>query len=168
MDQLQRLPENARKFEANGVTYIIHESTTVDGFQELEELRIRAATGDTSTALLSKLQDVYDLMNKGRFADAAVHMYNTIDAGEKIAEKRPHTLLLQLTIFARPIGHDVREWSEELARTWIDDWQKEGIDVADLFSKAGDCLTRFQLASLPSSHSISELGNESESGEAGA
>jgi len=166
MEQLQRLSENARSFEANGKTYIIHESTTADGYQELEELKLRAATGDTAAALLAHMQKVYDLMNKGRLADAAVTMYNAIDSGEKIAEKRRHSLLLQLTIFARPLGHDVREWSEELANTWIDDWQKEGIDVADLFSKAGDCLMRFQLASLPSSPSISDLGNESE-GEAG-
>ena len=166
MDEITRLPETARQFTANGKTFIIHESTTVDGYTALEELKIRAATGDTATALLERLQEVYDLMNKGRFADAAVAMYNTIDAGEKIAAKRPHSLLLQLTIFARPLGHDVREWSEELAMTWIDDWQQEGIDVTDLFSQAGGSLMRFQLASSLNSRNTSEFGNESEEGEA--
>jgi hypothetical protein len=163
MDELTRLPENAKSFMANGKRYIIHESTTVDGFQALEELRIRAATGETAAGLLAQLQEAYNKLNEGKFADASVLLYNTIDAAEKQMEKRRHSLLLQLTIFARPEGHDIREWSEEVADTWLNDFQEEGLDVADLFRSAGDYLMRFQLASMPTSLNIS--GSESENGD---
>ncbi len=161
MQELARLTETQRTFEANGKRYVIHESTTVEGFQVLEELRIRSATGDTAAGLLAQLQEAYKRQNEGKFADASVLLYNAIDAAEKHAERRRHSLLLQLTIFARPEGVDVREWSEETADAWIEDWQTEGIDVADLFRAAGDSLTRFQLASMPTSLTIFEQGNES-------
>lgn len=136
MQEIKRLEENTRAFEANGRKYLVHESLTVDGFQRLEELRVEMETGNTAGDLLKALQKAYNLLNTQKFADAAVTIYNAINIGERINSQKPAAWMLALTLFVRPEGSDAGKWDEQEAENWIKDWNAEGYAVTDLFTLA--------------------------------
>lgn len=141
-EQIQRLTGETRRFEAGGKTYLVHDTLTVDGFQRLEELRVEMEAGNTVGDLLKLTQKAYDACNKNKLADAAVHLYNALNIEERIVEGRPAAWLLALTLFVRPEGADLSRWTEAEAAEWIEDWNKEGYAVSDLFSLAFACRDR--------------------------
>lgn len=162
--EIKRLPENTKSFEAGGRKFIVHDSLTVDGYQMLEELRIRAEIGDTSAGLLKQMQSAYKLLNDGKFADSAVKLYNAIATGERMTEKQYTAWLLILTLFIRPEGSDLAKWDENEASEWLDAWANEKYDSADLFRLAAACQMRYTSGFLSNSPTISE-GESDEAGE---
>lgn len=154
-ETIKRLPENAKSFEADGRKFIVHDTLTTDGFQMLEELRIRAEVGDTSGGLLKNIQKGYGLLNEGKFADAAVVLYNAIATGERLSEKQYSAWMLIVTLFVRPEGSNLSAWNESEAAEWITAWNNEGYASDDLFRLAADSQMRYTLAFAPNSPSIS-------------
>lgn len=145
-EQVQRLTGETRRFEAGGKTYLVHDTLTVDGFQHLEELRVEMEAGNTVGDLLELTKKAYEACNKGKLADTAVHLYNALNIEERIVEGRPAAWLLALTLFVRPEGADRSKWSEVEAAEWIEDWNKEGYAVSDLFALAFACRGRMDTA----------------------
>lgn len=167
MVAIQRLGPDTKRFEAKGRTYIVHESLTVDAFQHLEELRVEMEAGNTTGDLLKLLRTAYEAANKNRLADSAVAIYNALNIGERIIEGRPQAWLLALTLFVRPEGSDLSNWTESDATEWIHDWNEEGYSVADLFTLAYVSRERLDTAFSASFQDTSDAGNESEEGQAG-
>ena len=161
MEQIKRLDENTRAFEANGRRYIVHESLTVEGFQRLEELRVEMETGNTAGDLLKSLQKAYAMLNAQKFADASVTIYNAINIGERIQSGKPPAWLLALTLFVRPEGSDLATWDEQEAESWANDWNAEGYAVADLFTLAFASRLRLDSDFLRNSPVTSDEPNES-------
>lgn len=121
---------------ASGLKYIIHADLTVNGYEKLEELRVEMQAGNTAGEMLKILQDCYDVLNKGKFADASVYLYNAINISERLVDERHPAWLLALTLFARPEGHDLDNWNEQSASEWIADWNEAGYSAAALFKLA--------------------------------
>lgn len=161
MDQIKRLEEGTRAFDAGGRRYIVHEGLTVDGFQMLEELRVEIESGNSAGELLKHCQKTYSLLNAQKFADASVTLYNAINIAERINAGKSPAWLLALTLFIRPEGSDVRAWDEAEAEAWIKDWAEEGFSVADLFTLAIACHSRFDSGFLRSFQDISAEPSES-------
>lgn len=158
--ELKRIPENATTIEAGGTVFTIHSSLSVDGYQWLEELSIESEAGDSAAGMLKNQQAAYKLINEARLADAAVKLYNSIAAGERITEKQYNARLLIFTLFCRPQGSDLTAWNRDEAAVWLDTLNKAGYDSADLFSKA----IGFQLSYLSNSTTSFPTisGNENE------
>ena len=168
VEQLTRLTGDTRRFKAGDRMYQVHESLSVDGFQRLEELRIEMEAGNTIGDLIKLTKQAYELLNKGKMADAAVTLYNAINIEERIIEGRPQAWLLALTLFVRPEGSDLSAWSESEATEWINDWNQEGFAVGDLFTLAFACNNRLDTGFSLNFPDISVNPNESESGAAKA
>ena len=141
-NEVRRLNGSEKRFEAAGKNYIVHETLTVDGFQRLEELRVEMEAGNSVSDMLKLLNKAYDLTNKGRLADASVALYNAINVQERIVQGRPAAWLLALSLFVRPEGADLSRWTEQDAAQWIEDWNSEGLAIADLFNLAFTCNRR--------------------------
>lgn len=163
-EQITRLGAGTRSFEANGRTYIVHESLTVDGFQRLEELRVEIEAGNGVGDMLKLTQKAYDLTNKGKLADAAVALYNCLNVQERINDGRPQAWLLALSLFVRPEGADLSTWTESDAAEWIADWTQEGFAVSDLFNLAYACREQLDTDFLASFPATSTGGTGSDGG----
>jgi hypothetical protein len=166
MLEIKRLKEDTRRFEANGKTYVVHESLTMDAFKIYDELRVEMEAGNTVGDMLGLLKTAYELLNKNKLADAAVCIYNAINVSERIESKRPQAWAYALTLFVRPDGHDLTSWNEADALGWIEDWNAEGYAVDDLFILAVACKSKLDTGFLRSFPDT--LQKESESGQATA
>lgn len=166
MQEVKRLPENARSFQANGKTYIIHELLTLDAYRKLEELRIEIQAGTGPAGVLSLANRAYTALNASKFADASVILYNLINAAEPVAEGRPPLFMLALTLFARPEGSDVTQWNQAEAEEWLKDWNAEGYSASDFFALASSRIIGYTEFFAVSIRDISETANEP-SGSAG-
>lgn len=167
MEEIRRLDEHTRAFDANGRRFIVHDLLTVDGFQRLEELRVEMEAGNTAGDLLKLLQKAYKLLNEQKYADACVVMYNAINIGERINTGKPPAWMMALTLFVRPEGADLSKWDEQEAEQWVSDWNEEGYAAPDLFSLAFASRVRFDSAFQYSSPDTSVGPNESGSAENG-
>lgn len=161
-EEIKTLEPGARSFMANGRKYIVNEQLTLDGFQKLEELRIEVEAGNSAKDMLSLNQKAYAALNAGKNADAAVHLYNSINITERIIEGRSPAWLLSLALFARPEGADLTAWSEAEAETWIQDWKEEGYSARDLFFCLVKLRTEYDNSYSLATPDISSEPNESE------
>lgn len=154
-EEIKHLDASARSFEANGRKYIIYADLTEGLYEKLEEFKIEMSCGNTAGEMLALAQKAYNCLNSHKFADGAVHLYNLINGGESITEKRRRAWALVFTLFVRPEGVPIHEWSQELAEEWLNDFDKEGISAASLFHRATGLLTNFVLDWKPSSQDTS-------------
>ena len=159
MTEAKRLTEGVRSFEAGGVKFIINEHLTVDGFQRLEELRIEVESGNTAAGILSGIGQAVRALQKNDVYTASVCLYNATNAAERIAGKKYPPHLLALTLFVRPEGSDLSQWTETEAAAWIDAWNEEGCSVSDLFTLAFTTLRAFDTGFLPNFPDISAPQN---------
>lgn len=164
-DKIKQIGEKDKVLTgASGTKYIVHSTLTVAGYEKLEELKIQMQVGNSAADLLKMLQVAYDVLNKGKFADTAVHLYNCINIAERIEDDRHPAWLLMLTLFLRPEGSDLAVWDEETAGQWIDDLNAAGYDAAGLFSLASIVTKEYAFFWQHNSHATSTDPNDQEEG----
>lgn len=159
-ETIERLNENTKSFSAGGKKYLVHDSLTADGFQQLEEFRVEIECGNSTADLQKNLQASYALLNQGKMADASVKLYNSINITERVIDGRRPAWLLALTLFIRPEGANLNEWSEPEAESWIKDWTEAGYAIDDLFTIAYACQKKLDSGFLRHFPDISETPGE--------
>lgn len=163
IEQVVRLDENTRAFEANGRRYIVHDMVTADGYAILEELRLEMETGNSAGDLVKLQGKAIGHLQKNNIYDASVCLYNALNISERISTGKPAAWLLQLTLFVRPEGSNIAKWDESEAATWIADWNAAGIGIDSLFFFHNLCLGAYVTAfNLNSQTTSSEPKSESE------
>jgi len=88
-----------KPFVANGKKYVKQTSLTVDEFKEYELLQAHVGFGMDFGSVFNRIKDVYELVNKTKFADAAVKLHNLMTGIADKVEKREHPALLICTLF---------------------------------------------------------------------
>ena len=135
-----------KPFKANGKTYVKSSSLTVDEWKEYELLQAHTGFGMDFGSMMNRLKDIYELVNKTKFADASVKLHNMMTGIADKIEKREHPALMICTLF---LNEDCKreKWSEDVAERKINDWKEEGIDIACFFQLAAALVPEF-LANL--------------------
>ena len=128
--------EKAGGFTANGQKYVIRHSLTISRYEEFEKLQIRVGYGVDFAVLFGNMRKVYDLMNGGKIADAAVTLYNTMENVAQHMDGRENEVLLLCTLFICRPDEDTAIYDEALAKEKIEDWKLEGIDIKFFFRLA--------------------------------
>lgn len=159
--EIKRLPEDTRSFQAGDKKYIVHDLLSFDAYVRLEELEVEILSGNTPRDMTGLLKKAYDCLNTHRFADASVHIYNSLNIGERIQAGKPPAWIMALTLFVRPEGSDLAVWEEAEALQWIEDWNNEGYAPNDLFTLACVCRNRLDIAFAHNSQDISSESSES-------
>jgi len=163
IEQIVRLDENTRAFEANGKRFIVHDMVTAEGYQILEELRLEMETGNSAGDLVKLQGKAIGHLQKNNIYDASVCLYNALNISERINTGRPSAWLLQLTLFVRPEGSNIAKWDESEAATWIADWNAAGIGIDSLFFFHKICLEAYVTAfNLNSPTTLNEQNSENE------
>lgn len=140
--ELRRIDFNKPAIKGvSGKEYKLTSSLNVTRWQEFEKLQNHVGWGLDFSGMMARLKETYELLNKQKFADAAVHIHNTMNGIAKSLENRYHPGLLMCTLFVVYEGEDLTTWSEQDATAKIEDWKD--YEVADFFSLAVNLVNGF-------------------------
>lgn len=126
---------------ASGKKYIVYPSITTCRFEVLETLMVEMENLTSPSGFREESVAVYDLLNKGKFADAAVKQNNIINGVSRIQNGQPHPLLTICSLFICPAEENQAEWSEAEAQEKIKDWA--GVEVDFFLASAKRFLRRY-------------------------
>ncbi len=138
---LKKIDFASGKFQAGDKEYIINQELTINRFKILEELEIEFYYGFTMQEMFQKLKDVWELMDKGKMAQAPVKIHNLMTGVAERVDKREPVMLRICSLFIVTEGEDLTEWSDELASEKINDWKE--YDINDFFSLAASLVPGF-------------------------
>ena len=135
---------NANSFKsASGKEYIVYPSMTVKRFEAFERLQIEMQHSVSMSAFQQEVAEIYELLNKPKFAEASVKTYNLLNGAARIENAQPHPLLLICSLFICPASENQAEWSEAEAAEKIKDWA--GVDIAFFLASAKRLLLRYMI-----------------------
>jgi hypothetical protein len=134
--QVKRIDFNKNSFTAGGVEYFIARSLTVSRFMEFEKYQNHVGFGFSFSEVYEKLTKVYKHLDKNEQNEPRIILHNLLNGIKDKLENRVHPALMMCTLFINEKDEDVSEWNEDIATRKIENWNKEGIDVADFFTLA--------------------------------
>jgi predicted amino acid-binding ACT domain protein len=136
MNEPKKINFSERQFLANGKRYFIATSVSIGRAVYMEEAKIELERGMRVGQTTEGLLKIYDLLNKGKFADAAIECYNRINAVKSFLE-RPMPALRMAACFMNREDEDIKqEMTDELAMSKINDWKAEGLSMDSFFTIA--------------------------------
>lgn len=130
------VPADARTFEAGGKTYHKADSISAQRYGWMERLNIELAYGRNPGELFAGHKRAYELLNKQQFADAAVSIHDQMSGLGKIADGRDHAAVRLTMLFWNYEGETVKEMTEELMQSKVNDVMEAGIDIGFFFAQA--------------------------------
>lgn len=132
---LKRIDFKAGEFEANGKTYYLETRLSVARYCEFVILQRELQMGLTLEQIYEAMITQRELLNKVRFADAAVHADKLLNHMVKLKEKEP-TMLKICTLCINTKEEDRSKWGNDTVVQKLEDWKKGGYDVHDFFAMA--------------------------------
>lgn len=124
-----------KKFEANGRTYYISGQMSIGRSVYAEEAKIEMESGVRVGKTTESFSKIYELLNKGKQADAAVECYNHIKAIDGFFE-RPAPVLRLCACFINHEGEDTKYINDSLVAEKVKDWSEEGLAMDSFFQLA--------------------------------
>lgn len=142
MKELKRINFETGKFTANGKTYTIEGALSIERYAELQILEKELAYGFTVKDIFNKLKQLWDFLNKLKFAEAAVLVRDLMAGATRVAERTPTTLKI-CALFINTDDEDRGTITQEMINKKIEDWKAEGIDMRDFFQVASSSINGF-------------------------
>lgn len=133
--ELKRIDFESGRFIANNTLYQIEQSLTIERYCELQVLEKELGYGVNFKQMYERFQKVYDLINKQKFADAAVHINDFMRGLAQVQEREPVVLKI-CALFINYEGEDRTAFSQDMYTKKLGDWKAEGIDMRDFFRVA--------------------------------
>lgn len=137
------IPAGATSFTANGKMYHKSESVSFNRHKWLSKLQVELSYGTTVDQLFESQKKQYELLNKQKFADAAVLAHNTMKGIASIADDRAPVAMKLALLFWNYEGEDVRFMTNELMAEKLADMEQEGVDAGFFFAQALSCVPGF-------------------------
>lgn len=131
---IKSLPENVTKFTANGNEYHVLNTIPLARYVLVREAGIKIIEGvDNISDLIIGLREVYEKLNKQKFADSAVKIHNLMVGLNEVSMKQiPAAFVMAACLIARK-GEDLSDCSDSMIEEKINDWSKEGYDAESFF-----------------------------------
>ena len=136
--ETKRLDFSKDQFQANGKTYYIRDTMSIERFMQWEKLQNHYAFGLTFQQISDKLNDSINYANKGKGVEAWNVIFNLKEGIIYRLEDRIHPAMLLCSLFMVTEDEDITTWNEQLAKAKIEDWKQEGIAINDFFSFASN------------------------------
>lgn len=134
--ELKTFNPEANSFMANGKKYLIHGSLSTFRYKYYEIYQAQMAWGVDFQKQYKDIGAAYDLLNKSKPADAAVHLNNMREGIARHLEKREHPAMMLCTLFISREGEDLSTWNETEAMEKVADWNTEGYEMVGFFKYA--------------------------------
>lgn len=143
---LKTIGADEKEFVANGTTYRIAQSLSYDRWKDMQLLEVELGYGASVAELNKGLGEAFDLLNKQKFAEAAVRISALRTGLAALSDDRIPTILQLCCLFVNRKDEDIRTITPELIRSKVDDWRAEGIDIVNFFTWALAVLPGFMRA----------------------
>ena len=143
--QVKKLGEGG-KFEAGGKKYHISKNISIERWRHFEDLQALIGFGRSFEDLFQSFKQIWAALdNKGgpQVATASIICHNAMTGIKTKLENRHHPALMICTLFCNYEGEDEKIYDEEIMKSKIDDWQKEGYDINDFFQLAWNLVPSF-------------------------
>jgi hypothetical protein len=132
LGKLKNINFSSGQFTANGKTYYLETKLTITRYCEFQILQRELGMGMTLQEIYDGFADMRKLLNQNRFVDSAVFVDKVLTHCMKLKEKEP-TILKICTLFCNTEDEDRTAWGNDMVVKKLEDWKKEGIEVADFF-----------------------------------
>lgn len=119
---LIEIPYNSKKFEANGHTYYVEDSLSIERYKAFQKMEIELGMTYNFSVLVDKLKTAFELQNKQKFAEVSVLIYQLMEGAVLINEKTP-TAMYVTTLFVNRSDENRTTWSKSLAEEKFKDWE---------------------------------------------
>lgn len=140
--KIKALDLNQLSFQANGKTYYIEGAITIERYAQYMIYEKELAFPTNLKGVFDKLNTLYDMLNKQKFADCAVLVDNLRTGIVKVEEKEPVAAKI-CALFINYEGEDRSHFSEDMVVKKIADWNAEGIDFKSFFLLASNFVTGY-------------------------
>jgi len=153
--------------------YTVNSSLTIDYYTQFELLQAAAAYGYTFVDIYGQDEQVIQLYNEGKSAEAITVIVNrrqnmknmqvpTNGMGLKI-DKRHHAILQIAGLFLIEENEDTRKYKQEVNDAKVEDWLTNGVSYEDLFTLVVKIVPGLLTALQEVSRSISVVENQMKS-----
>lgn len=139
--KLKKLDPTQRSFVANGKTYYIETSLSIERFHQYQIYEKEAGFSITFNSMVDTLKEAYQDLNRMKAADAAVKINNLI-AGLANVEEKEHVLLKMCALYMNTEDEDRGEINEDIISRKIKDWGAE-YEVEGFFTLALNTVSGF-------------------------
>lgn len=156
---LKRINFENPTFIANGKTYTIEASVSIERYAELQLLEKEMAYGFTVKGIFDKLQQIWNNQNKMKFAENAVIVNDLMRGAAKVQERLPIIIKI-CALFINTPDEDRTIITQDMIDAKANDWKKEGIDMRDFFQVASSSVNGFSEIYRNVSRIISDLEGE--------
>lgn len=133
--KLKKIKLEDLEFMAKGKKYFIEPEISAERFAKMQELEIELGFGVNYKTMQEGLGEAYELLNRGKNADAAVHIHH-IREGIVGLENREFPILQYCACMINTENEDRRKWDEHVMNEKIKDWNEEGIEYTSFFPLA--------------------------------
>jgi hypothetical protein len=89
-ETVKRLDLSANGFEANGRKYLIHDSLTIERFEQYEKLQVQVSWGIEFEIMFKNLRELIKHLDKIEFVKASVLATNMLHGVARGVENRIH------------------------------------------------------------------------------
>lgn len=141
-NELKQIPMDATSFEANGITYHIKSSISIERFKWYEKYQLNFGFGRSFKNIIEALDKSVDLANKGKGLEAWNLIFNLRECVGKDLEKRYHNAFYLCALFMVTDDEDMTQWDETWAEQKIANWNKE-YDPVSFFRIAANLVSGF-------------------------
>ena len=150
-------------FHANGRTYFIQDSLSVNRYEIFLKMQPELGFNTTFNKMAESFNRIVELMSDNVVTGGVIKEVieigvNQVSAIKHFDENRAPLMLYFCTLFCNHQDEDLAVWDRRLAHLKIEDWRKEGIAIQNFFLLAQKSLAGFsqnyqhQLAELSGLH----------------
>jgi hypothetical protein len=141
--ELKTIDLTANTFDANGVTYLVKPSLSVERFRWFEKYQVNFGFARDFKGIYDMLSKSVNLADKGKGLEAWNIIFNLKEEVGKNLDNRSHTAMYICALFIVTADEDLTVWDESIAETKIANWNKEGYDVNNFFRLAANLVNGF-------------------------
>ena len=142
--ELKQIDLTQSSFIANGVTYFIKDSLSVERYRFFEKYQVTFGFAREFKQIYDLLVQSVDLANKGKGLEAWNIVFNLKEQiGKNNLDNRHHNGMYICALFIVTETEDLTTWDEHIADVKIANWNKEGYDVNSFFRLAANLVTGY-------------------------
>ena len=142
--------------------YVMQESLSMKKYSEFEKLQAQMAFGITFQDIVDQDQEMINLFNQSRIAEAMTIVVNRKEMLPVYKEEKRHAVLNIAALFLIGEDEDPKKYSEQRIKENIQDWIDSGVDYKDFFQLAVNVVPGLLAVLKETSRIISKMGEQLE------
>lgn len=159
---MKRIDFTKPSFVADGRTFYIKETLTIERFMEYERLQASMGFNLTFSAIFDSLKKIYELINSNKILDGGIKLYNLMSGIAERIDGKLHPALEICSLFVIEEGEDITKYDDTIAKSKIEAWKKEGYAMQDFFTLAVSLVESFSEAYADFTEGFSKLAEQTQ------